>query len=457
MSERNWPPSSSPPSSPQTTNLDSSPASSPRLDPLSIERDPVFQHPWAASAKGWIPPDCEKGSKTRLSTPPTRDQPPKKQRRFGPESMPLSPTPTPRQSIVREEDREAATWEDAASHMVDQASGVIDLDSRQLTEMPAKFIADLHAFFVPVDVPPSATRTFSRVKTAPAVIIGSSRVAGAEIFLWLAGNLLSSVPKELFLVERLTQLSLRNNRLQYLPPEIRFAKNLVFLNVGNNLLKYLPAEIDQLPNVQQLLLFPNPFWSLDALGGQSINGRLLSPITRSPSRVPSLVELCLRVLFGSDKPGARPSVDRSCRRIVKVYELPLLEDGITDKPLLPKKKRFTLPLPPMLRCKLDALHPDSVYAYDEDPRLSNVEKEPEEPGDRLLQLTPPPVRPCTHVAGLKAPDLVPLRWRGCATGCLAFLGPDKAEDQSAPSAEEEKDEVVQRVQVGGNLDFDDDA
>ena len=83
------------------------------------------------------------------------------------EVVQFMPTQTPRPSVVSEGDREYAVWDTAASHAVDNATGVVVLEHvvpslrfrvadfrysyRSLCEMPPKFVEDLKAFFVPKD------------------------------------------------------------------------------------------------------------------------------------------------------------------------------------------------------------------------------------------------------------------------------------------------------------------
>ncbi|KAJ7066575.1 hypothetical protein C8F01DRAFT_1123735 [Mycena amicta] len=460
-----WAPdSSSPPSSP-TAYGDSSPPSSPRPEPEYLEPSsiPGPVDPYSASAKAWIPPDTEKGakkSKTRPRPSPSLERKGKKRRTIGPEYSEetlFTPTPpTSQSSVVIEE----AVWDDAACKAIDSGNGSVMLDGRDLTSIPTQFIEDLRALFVPKDVPSATTRTFSRVKTAPAILgPGSSRLAG-EITLYLASNRISTIPRDLFQLERLTVLSLRSNRLRSLHPDIRFLKNLHTLNLGINQLKDLPAEINQL-SLRNLHLFPNPFLDKEDATAIQTGGRILSRTKRFIPRVPRLSELCLRALLSSELPGSM--VNLESRRLAKYYELPLLEDVVPDKPASPGKRRFQHIVPEPFRRALDAIHPGSVYASDDYDASPDPEPElgvcssPLHPASRpsvFVQLAEERYSWETVVAGVDVGGLVPLRWRGCTVGCLAFLGGEEAADEKEMEMDVDVD-VVKRVQLSsGGLEFD---
>ncbi|KAI9640403.1 hypothetical protein NHQ30_011148 [Ciborinia camelliae] len=79
----------------------------------------------------------------------------------------------------------------------------------------------------------------------------------------LSGNSLTKLPAELFNLNRLIFLSLRNNKLREIPPGIGKLKNLEDLNVSQNNLGYLPYEIlDMLVGgtLYDFQLHPNPFY-----------------------------------------------------------------------------------------------------------------------------------------------------------------------------------------------------
>jgi hypothetical protein len=81
--------------------------------------------------------------------------------------------------------------------------------------------------------------------------------------IFLTSNELTSLPGELFNIDRLTVLSLRGNRLQELPPGIGKLTNLKELNLSQNCLRSLPFEILDLlsdtSRLDTLYIHPNPF------------------------------------------------------------------------------------------------------------------------------------------------------------------------------------------------------
>ncbi|KAK5011792.1 hypothetical protein LTR28_003607 [Elasticomyces elasticus] len=87
--------------------------------------------------------------------------------------------------------------------------------------------------------------------------------------LFLSKNALTSLPRELFLLQNLTVLSIRNNAITELPAEIAQLTNLVELNVAGNQLRWLPWEMLRLlgkdKNLRRLTLRPNPFIEIEAL------------------------------------------------------------------------------------------------------------------------------------------------------------------------------------------------
>ncbi|KAF1984510.1 hypothetical protein K402DRAFT_455692 [Aulographum hederae CBS 113979] len=81
--------------------------------------------------------------------------------------------------------------------------------------------------------------------------------------LFLSGNSLRSIPREVWNFQSLTVLSLRNNELTELPPSIGRLHNLVELNVSGNRLRWLPWELLRLygknGKLRRLTTLPNPF------------------------------------------------------------------------------------------------------------------------------------------------------------------------------------------------------
>jgi Leucine Rich repeats (2 copies) len=84
-----------------------------------------------------------------------------------------------------------------------------------------------------------------------------------KLKIFLASNQLTSLPGELFNLDRLTVLSLRGNQLRELPPSVGKLSNLKELNLSQNGLRYLPYEILELfsdtSRLNSLHLHPNLF------------------------------------------------------------------------------------------------------------------------------------------------------------------------------------------------------
>ena len=80
--------------------------------------------------------------------------------------------------------------------------------------------------------------------------------------MYLAMNSLQRLPVELWTLDSLRVLSLRNNNLEYLPPSIARLRNLGTLNLACNQLRWLPWELKSLfmpeGRLLQLTAMPNP-------------------------------------------------------------------------------------------------------------------------------------------------------------------------------------------------------
>ncbi|EKD16456.1 leucine Rich Repeat family protein [Drepanopeziza brunnea f. sp. 'multigermtubi' MB_m1] len=103
--------------------------------------------------------------------------------------------------------------------------------------------------------------TFTRI--ARGVVDGSHKLE-PKLKLFLSSNNLTTLPGELFNLERLVALTVRNNELGELPPGIGKLKNLHELNLSQNGLRYLPYEILDLLkydcDLNTLILHPNCFY-----------------------------------------------------------------------------------------------------------------------------------------------------------------------------------------------------
>ncbi|KAK6429024.1 hypothetical protein LTR95_014832, partial [Oleoguttula sp. CCFEE 5521] len=87
-----------------------------------------------------------------------------------------------------------------------------------------------------------------------------------RIQMFLANNRLTTLPRELFKLEYITVLSLRNNELSELAPSIAQLRRLREFNVSSNRLRYLPWEampfVRARDNVCRVIVQPNPFYSI---------------------------------------------------------------------------------------------------------------------------------------------------------------------------------------------------
>ncbi|KAI9669542.1 MAG: hypothetical protein M1817_004661 [Caeruleum heppii] len=128
---------------------------------------------------------------------------------------------------------------------------------------------DLSGLALP-DLPPALVKSMLYMTKHP----DSSQIPPSQgsytslrpcLSLFLSRNLLQTVPGEVFHLEHLTVLSLRNNGLTELPSAIRRLVNLVELNVGGNQLQWLPYDLLGLLGPQKKLktlsVFPNPFFN----------------------------------------------------------------------------------------------------------------------------------------------------------------------------------------------------
>jgi hypothetical protein len=84
-----------------------------------------------------------------------------------------------------------------------------------------------------------------------------------KLKIFLASNHLTTLPGELFNLDRLTVLSIRGNRINELPPGVGHLHSLKQLNIAQNRLCHLPFEILDLfsdtSRLQSYQFHPNPF------------------------------------------------------------------------------------------------------------------------------------------------------------------------------------------------------
>jgi len=128
---------------------------------------------------------------------------------------------------------------------LEEGNESIDLSSRSLSSLSSATIRPLKAF--------------TRVPTSSEAFFPLQ----PKLKLFLSSNSLTTLPAELFNLERLTVLSLRDNEIQELPPSIGKLQRLRELNLSQNGLRYLPYEILDLLtetcDLSSLHLHPNLF------------------------------------------------------------------------------------------------------------------------------------------------------------------------------------------------------
>ncbi|KAF8556435.1 hypothetical protein OG21DRAFT_1437021 [Imleria badia] len=456
-----------PSSSPVFGPVDSSPPSSPGLVPYSLDSPPhstsiPFAHPFAASTKAIKRlPNYEKKTDSPPCTPPGTFT-----RSFGLDrgafsrslqeddflsnGSPNASPPSHRTS--RYIDREERIWDDALRKPFDTGIGQIDLSNQQLKSIPPS-IGDLSGFFNTSESSEQSLclgRTLARINTEP---IESARARSFErtqsikdsgkerhvLKLYLMGNMITSLPPELFSVKNLTVLSLRGNRLTFIPPDICRLTNLHELNISNNQLKFLPWQMRDM-KIAKLMVNPNPFLpepnnalscppleprrSMTRLHSlrQEVLSRptkpVLSPVTLTLARVPPLTELSLRLLLTPSETTPSHTV------LADYYGLPL-----SDQWTIPPNVRHTLmdAVPGILR-------PRKRFSVDmitrEDQRASGTSgtgtgtatcPNPAHKGRVFVKHASERFSWERRIAGVDVGGSVPLRWRGCLGTCLDFL------------------------------------
>ncbi|KAH9386169.1 uncharacterized protein NEMAJ01_1065 [Nematocida major] len=107
-----------------------------------------------------------------------------------------------------------------------------------------------------------------------------------KIVLNVEGNLLESLPLELFSAKNLHAILLRSNKLQTVPPEIGNLKSLCMLTLSGNPIRHLPIEITSL-SISMFSICEKHFMSQEEIDRE--NSRVEFPAE-------TLNELCLKTL-----------------------------------------------------------------------------------------------------------------------------------------------------------------
>ncbi|MCJ1248689.1 hypothetical protein MMC30_005907 [Trapelia coarctata] len=134
---------------------------------------------------------------------------------------------------------------------VEEGNEVINLSGRALVELSGSTIQPLRYLTKqqPHGLPPSQE---------------AYHPLTPSIRLYLANNLLTSLPGEIYKIENLVELSIRQNSIKTIPPSISNLLNLETINLSGNSLHYLPWELLDLVRsgkLKNLYLHPNPFFA----------------------------------------------------------------------------------------------------------------------------------------------------------------------------------------------------
>ncbi|ORY21739.1 hypothetical protein BCR39DRAFT_552915 [Naematelia encephala] len=286
----------------------------------------------------------------------------------------------------------------------------------------------------------------------------------------LARNSLTSLPSALFEISNLTLLTLHRNSLTALPAAIGELHHLRTLNIGNNSITKLPSTILHLA----LTVFsphPNPFipipiakGSADAEAGSG-SGRILSALeSRSSHPVPRLSDICVNLLI-SPRPQSNlpPLLDHFDWAPSKGEIHPLLDPEILHQQLqIPsiseedvKRMLQALRGASFAQSHLQgsARRGSNVSAVGVQARVDPFPRShrplpPDDasanpyycpcPSPRHFELdtsSHPVTRPTRHVFLQAAESRIewrevfgvsdlPIEWKGCSPGCLAFLEED---------------------------------
>ncbi|CAL1715529.1 unnamed protein product [Somion occarium] len=517
-------PVSSPASSPFFGPVDSSPPSSPTLSPLaSSPPSPGIVHPFAASAKATRPPKLyEKREARRFaeldSLGRSVDAFDAKQRVQSSSSVCMSNAKSIDLDTCSEsgdtEFDEHEFWEAKVSEAIDNGNGIIDLSipprpgQKGLTAIPPA-IGDLANLVVLQDPlrhmsPATAAyvaprRTMTRAATAPAsAAFASSRIGlmkttsfnhfttgrqPNEIQLFLGNHQIASLPPQLFLVQGLVVLSLRGNLLTHIPPQIANLRNLRHLNICNNMLTFLPAEmldmeLDSLDCSMNKWMEPPP---------ELLHPKCARIVSKTVSLfvIPTLKEYVHRFLLSPAQPSNPTSIEETVLEHMGGFAV--IPDIMADHLVA----ELHICLPHIIPRPDADMHPSPAKrARRQSPADESfsflLPKVKEKRRDETILEEHPGIGVCpnrshTHksvfvnhaeewftwegvVAGQRACEKygVPMKWRGCSPGCLAFLGPDNnaAKDQEGAIgiAEEQVDPAEHEGVEVINLDsFDDDS
>ncbi|KAL4949030.1 hypothetical protein BDW69DRAFT_82964 [Aspergillus filifer] len=155
--------------------------------------------------------------------------------------------------VAAEEPREHQVARAIVNDCLERGLDSIDLSGGNLRTLPPNLLRPLqHLTILPsIKEPPISEEVYSSLQPF--------------LRIFLAGNALSTLPGELFELDSLRVLSLRNNKLPGIPPAIRRLTKLQELNLSVNRLTVLPWELLWLikkGDLKQLTVRPNPLMQI---------------------------------------------------------------------------------------------------------------------------------------------------------------------------------------------------
>nr|ODN75642.1 hypothetical protein L203_06511 [Cryptococcus depauperatus CBS 7841] len=274
-------------------------------------------------------------------------------------------------------------------------------------------------------------------------------------------NKLTNLPSALFEATNLTVLTLRNNRLTSLPAAIGELHNLKELNIANNSIIELPSTILSL-NLDLFIVQPNPFRKPEAPETQ------LGPLIRFyDSSVPRLKDLCMSILISPRQPYNYPPfldkyywdlprrgiphplldaaimhemipniTEEDIKRILQLFRS-FSNELVRQRRAQPLKfQDFADPFPRSHRAPPPDNASDNPYYY-HCPSHRHFEMDTEtscSPSRHLFLQSAEERVEWREIFGEKN---LPVRWKGCSPGCLAFL-----EDEEEWSIDEAEDQEI---------------
>ncbi|KAL8862229.1 MAG: hypothetical protein Q9178_001236 [Gyalolechia marmorata] len=332
--------------------------------------------------------------------------------------------------------------EAAAEHIstcVDHGTEIVDLSDFGLSKLQESTLEPLR-FLVAEHRMPHADAYGQRFETFIP-----------KLELYLANNLLSRLPGQLFKLHDLTVLSLRHNNLTEIPSAICNLINLRELNVSNNRLRWLPNEIQHLfqKSLKSWRFHPNPFIEP---ASESVNQDLASSATLSTKpaffridgtlardSVPSPTTAPTYHPNGplTPNPANQASLDhshkvpslfetslRACYKSPELSQLPYSIPDDAPKTIVPSLKRaWTLKQEGGQHCTMC----NSFYII---PRTEWIEWRQLPAGsshERSLNYFPPSVMMVLGVEMKLVSLMVPLIRRGCSWSCVPTPDPGRRE------------------------------